>query len=558
MKRMTWLFSIAAIIVGLLAGSCGDDDPETLTILYWQAPSIANPYLTGGTKDIDAATLVLEPLANYDEDAELVPRLAESIPTAANGGISEDLTTITWRLKDGVLWSDGSPLTAHDAEFTYEYACSLPNANCDEGNVRDVEAIDELTLVVTFDSPSPYPYTVFVGQGSYILQKAQFEACTGDMARQGECQEKNLYPVGTGPYQIAEFNVNDSVVYEFNGYFRAPGQPFFTKVVIQGGGDAEAAARSVLETREADYGWNLQVASEILQDLQNLGRGMLVSVFGSNVESLVVNFTEPGSSVGPHPFLSDPAVREALSLAIDREAIAALYGERAARPTCDVLPSVVPAPAPYASPNNEDCLMQDIDAARDRLDEAGWQPGNDGIREKNGVRLSILYQTTANPLRQATQSLILQEWRKIGVETVLKNIDGSVFFGGDPDSPDTYQRFRADIQMYTNGSGVDPQGLLARWRSIEIPTAENMWTGGNDSRWVSQAYDDAYEMLKIIPTGPERDQLVIDMNNLVVGDYAVIPLIQRASVSAFGNSLKGVRLSPWDSEMWNVHEWYRD
>ena len=274
MKHMSWQLGLAMLLVGLFVGSCGDGrDPERLTILYWQAPTLANPYLTGGTKDIDAATLVLEPLANYDADAELVPRLAEAIPTVENGGVSEDLTAVTWRLKAGVLWSDGSPLTAYDAEFTYDYDCSLPNANCDEDNIKEVRAIDDLSLEITFDSPSPYPYTLFVGKGAYILQRTQFADCMGDMARQGECEEKNLYPVGTGPYRIVQFNVDESVVYQANQHFRVPGQPFFSSVVIQGGGDAETAARSVLETGEAHYGWNLQVEAETLETLAGLRQG---------------------------------------------------------------------------------------------------------------------------------------------------------------------------------------------------------------------------------------------------------------------------------------------
>ena len=88
---------------------------------YWQAPTLPFPYLTGGFKDRDAGAIALEPLANYDPDGNLVPKLAVEIPTRENGGVSEDLLTITWKLKQGVRWSDGSPMTAADVVFTWRY-----------------------------------------------------------------------------------------------------------------------------------------------------------------------------------------------------------------------------------------------------------------------------------------------------------------------------------------------------------------------------------------------------------------------------------------------------
>ena len=102
-------------VVQTSRGTCG-----TVTLLYWQAVSNVNAYLSGGTKDIHAASVVLESLARYDETGQLIPWLAEEIPTVANGGISEDLTTITWKLKPGILWADGTPLAAEDAVFTAE------------------------------------------------------------------------------------------------------------------------------------------------------------------------------------------------------------------------------------------------------------------------------------------------------------------------------------------------------------------------------------------------------------------------------------------------------
>ena len=91
-----------------------------LNIIYWQAPSILNPYLSSGTKDVESSSMILEPLAGFNEKGELFARLAEDVPTLANGGVSEDLTTITWKLKPGLVWSDGTPVTSADVVFSYE------------------------------------------------------------------------------------------------------------------------------------------------------------------------------------------------------------------------------------------------------------------------------------------------------------------------------------------------------------------------------------------------------------------------------------------------------
>ncbi len=573
MKHGKMFLVLTMIVAGLLATSCGDADDDTLTILYWQAPTIANPYLAGGNKDVDASALILEPLANYDEQGRLVPRLAEEIPTVENGGISEDMTTITWKLKEGILWSDGTPLTVEDIIFTHRYLCSLPSTEdvCDlvpVGNVGPVKDLP-LNIRITFTSPVTYPYTLFVGASLPVLQKAQFANCVGEVAQ--ECRTENLYPIGTGPYKIIDFTVSESETettsvlnYEINEHFRST-EKLFSKVVIKGGGDAAASARAVLETGGADYGWNLQVDPETLKTLEDGGKGMVEPAFASLVEHLVVNFTNPDPALGdqrsewlegnnPHPFLTDLAVRKALSLAIDRVHIAEqLYGHTG-RATCNVLP----APLEYASPNNDECLTQNIEGAKTLLDEAGWTPGDDGIREKGGTRLNITYQTSTNPVRQATQKLIQRWWQEIGVETELNNIDGGVFFSSDPDNPNNLWRFYADVQMFANEASIDPQGYLSGWQTTEITSSENNWMGGNIPRWSNKQYDDRYQKLRQTPIGTDRENLVIKLNDLLVQNYVLIPLVDRAFASAFSNSLKGVRVNGWDSELWNIHEWYRE
>ena len=102
------------------SSAISDRDPKTLVILYWQAASLPGPYLSGGTKDQDAGAITLEPLMNVDPEGNPAPKLVTEVPTVENGGVSEDLTSITYHLKEGVKWSDGSDFTAADVVFTWE------------------------------------------------------------------------------------------------------------------------------------------------------------------------------------------------------------------------------------------------------------------------------------------------------------------------------------------------------------------------------------------------------------------------------------------------------
>ena len=228
-------------------GSNGSEDQ--LKILYWQAPSIMNPYLSGGTKDQEAASLVIEPLARYDQDANLVPYLAEEIPTVANGAVAEDLRSIVWTLREGLVWSDGTKVTAEDAVFTAKY-CMHADSGCAQlsnfADIESVEALDDRTIRISFTIAKTFPYAPLVGAEAPLLQKAQFENCLG--ARAPECTEQNFYPIGTGPFRVTKFQANDYILYEANPNYRTPGKPHFKNVLVKGGGDAASAARSVLET----------------------------------------------------------------------------------------------------------------------------------------------------------------------------------------------------------------------------------------------------------------------------------------------------------------------
>ncbi|MBP7003397.1 peptide ABC transporter substrate-binding protein [Amaricoccus sp.] len=564
MTLRTMLTGAAALALLAPAAHAERGSDGQVNVLYWQAVSVMTPYLSSGTKDLEAASLVLEPLARFDQDGQLVPYLAQDIPTVENGGVSEDLTTITWKLKEGLLWSDGTPVTADDAVFTWQY-CTDPNGGCAQlpnfGDVKSVEAIDPLTIKITFDVPKPYPYGPLVGAQAPLIQKAQFADCLGVNAP--TCTEANTKPIGTGPFVVDDFKANDVVTLSANPNFRDPEKPAFANVVLKGGGDAASAARSVLETGEFDYAWNAQVEPEILTAMEAAGKGEVISAFGTLVERIQVNQTDPDPALGeerstvahPHPILTDLNVVKALSLAIDRAILIETGYGAAGQMTCNL----VPAPDYNASPNNDWCKTRDVDQANKLLDEAGWKMGSDGVREKDGKRLSLLFQTSTNSVRQAAQALIKQDWQQIGVETELRNIDGGVYFGGDPGSPDTFQKFYADVEMYANNfDGTDPEKYLGDWVCSQAPSPANQWQGNNTSRWCSPDYDALHAELGRTAGQEGRAKIAIELNDMIVNSPSFIPLVHRGRVSTKSKALGGVIMNPWDSELWNAADWYRE
>src|SRR5690606_32018171 len=219
MKKFKSFMAGTATALALTAGAANAERGSDghLNILYWQAISILNPYLSSGTKDVEGSSMTIEPLAKYDEAGNMVPALVDEIPTVENGGVSADLKSITWKISEGLKWSDGTPFTAHDVAFTAQY-CMDAEGGCQQlakfTDVEKVEALDDLSVRISFSVPKPFPYGPFVGSESPVIQKAQFENCLG--ARAPECTEQNFGPHGTGAFRVTDFRANDVISFEAN------------------------------------------------------------------------------------------------------------------------------------------------------------------------------------------------------------------------------------------------------------------------------------------------------------------------------------------------------
>jgi len=531
----------------------------TLKLLWWQGPTLLNPHFAVGTKDQDGSYLFYEPLAIWGADGNLIPVLAAEIPNRENGSLAADGKSVVWKLKQGVQWHDGKPFTADDCVFNWEFARDPQSAAVTSGTYGPikVEKIDQYTIKVLFDKPTPFWANAFVGYYGMIIPKHVFEPYMGAKSREAPA---NLSPVGTGPYKFRSFQPGALVTGDLFPHYHQPNRPYFDSIEMKGGGEAVSAARAVLQTGEFDYAWNLQVKDEILKKLEKGGKGHVAIFAGSNIEHVQLNNTDPNKEVDgerssiktKHPTLTDPAVRKALSLLMDRESVQKyIYGR-----TGRVTSNFVNGPPQFVSKNTH--WEFNIQKAIEILDKAGYKPGPDGIREKDGHKLDYVFQTSINQPRQENQEIVKQACKKAGIGIEIKAVLASVFFSSDVGNPNTYTKFYADLQMYTTTEGRPDPGLwMQQFLSTEVAQKSNKWQGRNITRWQNAEYDKIWQASENELDPVKRADLLIKCNDMVVDDVAVIPMSFRMSVAGMVSSLRTPPLSGWDNDVANVANWYK-
>src|SRR6185503_17984717 len=530
-----------------------------LKVLWWQGPTLLNPHFAVGTKDQDGSRLFYEPLANWDAEGNMKPVLAESIPGLEDGTLAKDGKSVTWKLRKNVKWHDGKPFTADDVVFNWEYAKDPATAAVTVANFKDivVEKVDDHSIRIKFDKPTPFWANAFVGTQGMIIPKHLFADYSGAKSRDAPT---NLKPVGTGPYMFKDFKPGDMVSGVINPNYHMDNKPYFDAIEMKGGGDAISAARAVLQTGEYDFAWNLQVEDEILVRLEKSGKGHAVISPGGNIEHIQLNTTDPWTEVDgersslktKHPTLSDPAVRQALNLLVDRGSVEKFIYGRTGLATANFVNN----PDKFRSKNTK--FEFAVEKAAEILEKAGWKKGGDGIREKDGKKLKFVYQTSINQPRQKTQAIVKQACQKAGIDIEVKAVTASVFFSSDVANPDTYPHFYTDLQMYTTTmTQPDPELFMNQFCSWEASSKANKWQGRNITRWRSQEYDDNYKAGQNELDPVKRAAIFIKANDLVIKDVVVIPVVARPGVAALSNKLRA-NLSGWDNNTWDIQDWYKE
>jgi peptide/nickel transport system substrate-binding protein len=452
-----------------------------LVIATTQSPAVLSPlYATSAIEDALGA-LIVEGLVQVDAAGRYVPALAESLPIVSSDGL-----TVTYTLRPGVTFSNGAAFTCADVQFTYDAIMSdlAPSSRAGYRDIVAVECPDDLTAVITFDSV----YAPYLRLFSFILPRS-----AGDVAAL-DAWDYHRSPVGTGPWVLASAEPGSTFQFTPNPYYREAGQPYLDRLVVRVFPD-HASAMASLMAGESHVFWDLNRAEfAALSDPDGAAAAQGVGAAAAptgETELLLFNLADPAldapdvstTTANPHPILGDLRVRQAIHFAIDKQAIVEdLLGGQV-----QVGSTVLPG-GPFACPQEPGAF--DPAQARALLDAAGWVPGPDGIRTRDGQRLSLRIGTTAgNQLREQTEQALAAMLAEVGIELVAENVPADVLFAGwEADGLRKLGNF--DVLLYTTGPSLDPHShLFQNYHSASIPTAENGGGGFNFSRYANPDVD---------------------------------------------------------------------
>lgn len=559
-KRIAVLVTIIAL--GLALAACAPAATPTpapagpkrggkVTMAVWQEPATLNWLLGTQTVMNEVNAFVVEGLLGVKPDGSYYPVLAKEVPTLQNGGVSPDGKTITYKLKEGILWSDGKPFTCEDVKWTWQVIMTPGIGIVSTTGYSDIDTVecpDPHTVVVRFKKF----YAPYLSLFRSVLPKH----ATGDPQKIKDW-EYNRKPIGTGPFKVQEFVTASHIVLVRNENYREKDKPYLDQVIIRIVPSSEVA-RQLLKSGEVDIMWNNTEAD--IPELEATPGVKISSPVQIGGERLFLNLAEnkdPSDPNVPHPILGDVRVRQAIAYGINKQRIIdkLLYGK--------ALPGSSELNAGYFKCDNIKGYPYDPEKARKLLDEAGWVPGPDGIRvakgakyAPDGTRLRLKFMTTSgNKLREDSQVLILEDMKAIGVEMYIENGPSSLVIGTwAGSSPRARGNF--DVIMYTTYADVDPHSQMVNlYASWMIPTPKN--TGGrNYTRFADPEVDAWLNQAAQEPDLAKRKELYCKVAQKGHEAANMIYLYQRLDIDSYRDWLQGWVENAWATIGWNAADWW--
>ncbi len=491
-----------------------------------------NPLLSGQAATTDLAQFLFSGLIRFDDRGDPIPDAAEAVPTRENGGISRDGKTITYRLRPGLRFSDGQPLTADDVVFTWQQVMNTRNNvpfHFPYDLAQSVVAKDARTVVVRLREPSaPFVSNFFrCGAQGVILPKHLLQG-KPDLNH----DPYNIKPVGSGPFMVERYDINSTLEMVPNPHWFGgnPGLRRVTYRIIP----SENTLLVALKTHEIDF--YFAAPEQQYRELKALGGVTVAALPSSQFEMIAFN--------GGREPLSDVRLRRAVAMGIDWHSLArTVYLDVDVTDWGDVFPrswayTAQPDPTPF-----------DPAKARALLDEAGWKLASDGFRAKDGKRLELEIRTVAGVItRENAEVVIQQSMRAIGVDLQVHNAPANMLFapigaGG------LLASGKFDLGIFAWTKNPDPDDSQTAGPEYVPPH------GGNYSRVTDATLGMLQHRANAVYDRAARKALYAQLERRLGEVLPYHTMVWRANVNAWNDDLHGVKPAQAVSDFWNVGSW---
>lgn len=530
MKRNVGLFLVVAALIAVMTASVGvSAKGGRIIVMNQQEPNMINNYLDSMMSTLDVSQLTWGGLLQLDHNWNLIPDLATVKPTLENGGISKDGLTYTWKLRKGVKWSDGVEFTSEDVKYTWEYIMTdslnvVSRSGFEE--IKSIECPDKYTVIMKMKQvfvPFLYNWSGPTIAPKHILAKSK------------NLNEDpfNMNPVGLGPYVLDKWEHGSYLVFKKNPNYWRKGYPKMDQIVYKIIPD-ENTAYTQLATKEIDVYQTFP--STQYKQIKGLSHVTVTETASTFWEHINVNCKSP--------ILSDKRVRQALRYGMDLQKL----GETVYEGLWPV--AVSDQGSPFWRNKNLKPYANDVKKAAALLDAAGWKMGNDGYRYKDGKKLSLTVSTTAGRKpREMTEQILQQDWKKIGVDLVIKNYDAGKFFatyeeGGILDTGNY------DLAIFAWGSSPDPDNYTL-WHSEQLPPG-----GQNNVFWTNKKADELIINARKELNEKKRKAMVDELQAIMYDECPVIPTFYWVNLDAVNKNLKNWKPNGSNAgNLWNAWEW---
>ena len=511
----------------------GQDAKGQLTVGFSQEPTVFNPHMPHIEVDEGIHFSVFDPLFYVDEKGAFVAALAAEVPTVENGGISADGLSWKVKLRDDVKWHDGTPFTAEDVKYTLGL---LVDPNFRSWRKTGHELVRDLTVVspteITWKMEKPFaPYPSILAS-TFITPKHILGA-----AADPNTAPFNNAPVGTGPFKWKERVAGDYILLEANKDYFGAG-PHIGTLIYKYVPDLNVMYTQ-FKGGDIDVAGLQWITPDHYDEAKTLDGKVVTVVPGSTIESLTLNMERPQ--------FKNPKVREALYHAIDKQSIidALYYG--LPTPT----ESYVPQQSYYYNPDLPKHEYSP-DKAKALLDEAGWVPGADGVRAKDGVKLAFTCSTTAgNHIREQVQQYMQQSFKDLGIEMTISNLPPAVMWG-DYWMMSQFDSVIVGLDFLT---GPDPD-TSDFFRSTSSPAKGG--SGQNTWQFADSQVDDLLAKGGSLFVPEERRAAYFKIQEIMRRELPLLPLFQYATVRGHKQGVENIaynintRIDTWNVARWSL------